>query len=90
MIEYISGLKGREIVIDTDTEYIYIGTLASVAPGHIILEKVDVHERGPNEGTKEKYVHEARKIGVRANRHKVALRMDRIVSVSLLEDVMEF
>jgi hypothetical protein len=91
MIEHLQPLVGRVIVVDTDTDYIYIGTLKVTTPGYLVLEKVDVHDHGAAaEGTKEKYVHESRKVGVRANRLRAAVRMDRVISISLLEEVIEF
>ncbi|MCX7803861.1 MAG: hypothetical protein N3A38_01595 [Planctomycetota bacterium] len=90
MIERLRKMAGKEVVLDTDADYIYIGTLVSVEAGCVVLENVDVHSRSPEETSKEKYIHETRKIGVRPNRRNVAVRMDRIVSVSLLEDVIRF
>jgi len=81
---------GRKVVIDTDTMYVYIGTVESVGEDAVTLTVADAHDMNDSTTTKEIYVHEARKHGVRANRERVVVRMSHVVSFSLLEDVIEY
>lgn len=83
-------LRGKEVVVDTDASYIYIGILGSITGDCLIMEKTDVHDKNDLGMSKEKYVLETRRHGIKENRHKVYVLKERIVSVSLLEDVLEF
>jgi hypothetical protein len=86
----IKALIGREIVVDTDSSYIYIGTLEAAGSDYLYLINVDVHDTGDSRTTKEGYAHETRKLGTRTNRKSVLVRVARILSISALDDVMRF
>ncbi len=83
-------LIGQQIVVDTDSSYIYIGKLESAGADFLALSDVDVHDTNDTKSTKEHYAHETRKLGTRRNRKLTYVRMARIVSVSALDDVLVF
>ena len=83
-------LLGQTVVVDTDSHFIYLGRLESLDAQFMKLSQVDVHEIGASSLSKERYVHEASEIGLRANRKMTWVRMERVMSVSRLEDVIEF
>ena len=78
---------GQQIVIDTTSTYIIIGTLTAIGPDCLTLENVDVHDTMDADSTKDHYIMEACKLGVRTNRRGTKVRTDKIVSVSLVRDV---
>ena len=84
------GLVGRDVVIDTDSSFVYIGRLEGVEDHFLALSTVDVHDMGDSRVTKEIYVLEAMKYGVRANRRFVYVARNRALSVSLLDDVVRY
>jgi hypothetical protein len=84
------GLVGRDVVIDTDSSFVYIGRLEDVEDHFLALSTVDVHDMGDSRVTKEMYVLEAMKYGVRANRRFVYVARSRVLSVSLLDDVVRY
>ena len=79
---------GQVVVVDTSSNYVYIGTLVAVLDNFLEMKDVDVHDRGEGLSTKEKYVMEVRRFGVKPNRKEVSIRKFSIVSVSRLEDVL--
>jgi CO dehydrogenase nickel-insertion accessory protein CooC1 len=81
---------GQVVVVDTDSDYLYIGKLLGVSGPFITLGEADVHDRRESSSMNEKYVLESKKYGVRSNRREVHIRMERIVSYSLLDDVIEY
>lgn len=81
---------GRLVVVDTDSTFVYIGTLEAADADALALAEADVHDMAAGSATKEKYVMEAAKHGVRASRRRVLVRAAQVVSVSLLEDVLTF
>ena len=83
-------LIGKEVVVDTDTSFIYLGTLEEIQKDSMVLTDVDVHDRHDIETTKEKYILDTRRFGVKHNRKKVYVVRERIVSVSELGDIIKF
>jgi hypothetical protein len=81
---------GHYVVIDTDSDYLYMGKLLGVHGPFVTLADADVHDRRESSSMNEKYVLESKKYGLRSNRREVHLRFERIVSYSLLEDVIDY
>jgi hypothetical protein len=81
---------GKVVVVDTDSNFLYLGTLERIEDHFIYLSSVDVHDRSETPSTKEKYIMEAKRFGVRANRKATAIRKIKIVSLALLDDVVEY
>ena len=67
-----------------------LGTLVSVLDNFLEMKDVDVHDRGEGLSTKEKYVMEVRRFGVKPNRREVSVRKHLIIGVSKLEDVLDY
>jgi hypothetical protein len=81
-------LIGRVVVIDVVSPYVYLGKLTASDAGYIVLEQADVHDLRDTTTTRELYVIDSRRLGVRANRERVLVRIAEIVSVSALDDVI--
>ena len=88
--EEIAEFIGREVVVDTSTPIFYLGKLEGVDDFFLILTDCDVHDVREGSSTKELYCIEARKHGIKRNRRRVKVRKALIVSVSLLDDVIEY
>src|SRR4051794_31436981 len=86
----ITDMIGQQVVIDTDSSYIYVGLLESAGRDYLGVVNVDVHDTGDSKSTKEHYAHEARKLGARSNRTLTYVRLARVVSISKLDDVIVF
>jgi hypothetical protein len=81
-------LIDREVVIDVASPYIFLGKLVGYDQKYLILEDADVHDLRDTTTTRENYIVDSRKLGIRKNRDKVFVRVGEIVSVSALEDVI--
>jgi len=88
--ESLSDLLHQQVVLDTRGTYLYIGTLAAVDECIYVLEDADVHDGAEGASTKEVYIMEAKKFGVKKNRHRVLVRKSEVISLSLLSDVIEY
>lgn len=84
-----SHALGEAIVLDMASPYVILGTLSRVDHLFVRLTDADVHDLRDSKSTRELYVLEARRHGVRINRDVVAVRIAEIVSFSLLSDVTE-
>lgn len=79
---------GQVVVVDTSSTFVYIGTLARVLEHFVEMKDADAHDRGEGLSTKEQYVMEAKRYGVKPNRREVSIRKTAIVSLSRLDDVL--
>jgi hypothetical protein len=90
MKDTLQNLVTQQVVVDTRSPWLYIGTLADVRPDCLLLTDVDVHDSGETSGPKERYVLDSSKTGLHPNRRSVYVNMEYVVSVSLLADVITF
>ena len=87
---HLKDFIGKDVVLDTKSPLFFIGRLVSADDTVFVLEDADVHDSAELPKRKEVYVLEARKHGIKANRRKVVVRVYEIVSISLLDDVIEY
>jgi len=90
MKEVLSKYLKKKIVLDTSSTWIYIGVLEKVFESSVLLSDVDVHDNTDSNSTKECYVLDSKKTGIKFNRHKAYINLDYIVSFSALDDVKFF
>ena len=84
----LAALVGREVVIDVASQYVYLGKLAGFDHKYLFLEHADAHDLRDTKTTREAYVVDAKRVGIRANREQVHVRIGEIVSLSALDDVI--
>jgi hypothetical protein len=80
---------GQDVVIDVESQYVFLGRLVSLAPGWLTLKHADVHDLRDSKTTRELYVLDSRTDGIRVNRKEVLIPTGQIVSMSRLDDVIE-
>lgn len=85
-----SDLVGKEVVVDTKSPIVYIGVLESVKDDFIALRDVDVHDINDTSTTKEVYILQASKFGIKKNRSNVHIFLSEIVSISKLDDIIQY
>lgn len=84
----IQSLVGRDVVFDTAGPITYLGTLAAIEPEGYVLENADIRDRHEGHVSKEKYVCDAKTHGIQANRARIFVFLDAVISVSALDDVI--
>jgi small nuclear ribonucleoprotein (snRNP)-like protein len=80
----------QNVVLDTRGELLYLGKLAQIFDNFYELVDADVHDVISGRTSKELYIMDARKHGIKKNRAKVLVRKVDVVSISLLSDVLEY
>lgn len=88
--EELSELIGREVVLDTRAEIVYLGTLKKIGRHFYQLESADVHEMVAGRTSKEIYILESFKHGLKRNRALVYVRKADVLSLSALDDIVEY
>jgi hypothetical protein len=81
-------LRGRIVVLDPNSPYVYLGTLIGWDTLYLHLEDADVHDLRDTKTTREIYLVDARRLGVSSNRKLVMVRIADVVSISALDDVV--
>jgi hypothetical protein len=84
----LEQLVGREVVVDVNAPFVYFGKLTEFDAKYIVLEQADVHDLRDTSTTRELYVVDSKRIGIRVNRERVLVRIGEIVSISALDDVI--
>lgn len=86
----LRSLKGKPIVVDTRSNWIYLGTLEAVTESCIVLSKADAHDISDTRVSKEFYIFDSKTTGIKANRERVHINLDYVVGFSALEDIKTF
>lgn len=81
-------LQGRIVILDLASPYVYIGTLVRWDSHYLHLEDADVHDLRDTKTTREIYLVETKRLGINSNRKLVMVRIDDVVSISALDDVI--
>jgi hypothetical protein len=87
MTDWLQPYVGHVVVCDLDEYYLVIGTLAEARGEHLVFTEVDLHDHREANSTKEVYIIETRKVGVRANRKRLSVPTRRLVAISRLDEV---
>lgn len=90
MEKELSLFLGKKIVVDTRSNWIYLGTLDHVSAHTLVLTDADAHDSTDTEVSKERYIYDSRTDGIRVNRHRVNIRLDYVVGFSALSDIKKF
>ncbi len=85
--ERLKDVIGHAAVVDTDSDLVYIGTLAAVDEHFYELADADVHDTRTTTTPRDLYIINVAKFGVKQNRNRVRVRRVRVVSVSRLDEV---
>ncbi len=86
----IQHFNDKISIVDTDSSYIYIGKIKTIENDYIIMEDVDVHDVKSGASTKEQYILTVKKIGVKPTRSRVYILKEKVVSISFLDDIIEY
>jgi len=81
--------KNNKVVIDTSTNWIYIGTLVDEDDVYFILEDADAFDISEVSLSKHEYLMRVKKDGVAPNRKKMKVLKSKVVGITLLEDIIE-
>ncbi|MDA1231602.1 MAG: hypothetical protein O2856_12585 [Planctomycetota bacterium] len=85
----MENLIGQQVVVDVESAFVYLGRLHAIDDKTVVLKAVDVHDLRDSTTTREVYVRESRVHGVQPNRKTVYIRLEKVVSISPLKDIIE-
>ena len=80
---------GKQVVVDVEAPFVYLGRLHAIHDKTLVLKAADVHDLRDSTTTREVYVRQVRVHGIQPNRKSVHIRLEKVVSISPIEDVIE-
>jgi hypothetical protein len=88
LVERLSGWIGEVIVIDCAHPYVAIGTLQKVTPDFLELVDADMHDLRDSSTSRENYLVKTARHGVIPTRAVLVFRMEHVVGISPLAEVV--
>ncbi len=87
--QFLAPLVGQVVVVDLKSSYVCLGTLANYDDWFLELRDADLHDFRDSTATRELYVYDSVRFGIRRNRARVLVRQDDVAAVTLFADVAE-
>ena len=85
----LAALIGQIVVLDLRSSYVCLGTLVGVDDLFFALEDADLHDFRDSTATREVYVYDSARLGIRRNRARVLVRRDEVVALTRFADIAE-
>ena len=85
-----SRYVGEKVIVDTNSQFVYLGTLKEVKDHFLVMTEVDAHDRDEGPSTKEQYIMDTKRFGIQANRKEVSVRKELVVSISRFDDIVVY
>lgn len=83
----LEAMVGQVVVIDLTSPYVCLGKLVSLDRDFLQVRDADFHDFRDNPATREVYVYNSARVGIRRNRASVLVRRSEVVAVTLFSDI---
>lgn len=83
----LTRLVGQVIVVDLGAPFVCLGTLVRHDAAFLELADADLHDFRDSAASREVYVYDSARLGIRRNRARVFLRRDEVVAITRLADI---
>ncbi len=81
------AMVGQVVVVDLRSTYVCLGTLVSGDDFFLEMVDADFHDFRDSTATREIYVYDSARYGIRRNRARILLRQDDIVAITRFADI---
>jgi small nuclear ribonucleoprotein (snRNP)-like protein len=85
----LEPLMGQVVVVDLKSTYVCLGTLIACDGQYLEVRDADLHDFRDSTATREVYVYDSVRFGIRRNRTRTLIRLDDVVAISRFDDVSE-
>ena len=85
----LAEMVGQKIVVDLRDRFVCLGTLARIDEHFLEVRNADLHDLRDTDTTRELYVVDSRRTGIKRNRKRLLLVRTEVVAVALLDDVVD-
>jgi hypothetical protein len=83
----LARLIGQVVVLDLRSTYVCLGKLIGLDREFFELADADLHDFRDNPATREVYVYDSVRLGIRRNRTRVLVRRDEVIAVTRFADI---
>ena len=85
----LESLIGEAVVLDLRSSFVCIGTLAGADALYFDVREADLHDFRDSVATREVYVYDSVRLGIRRNRRRVLVLRAEVVALTRFADVSE-
>lgn len=85
----LAEMVGQVVVLDLKSSYVCLGTLVAIDPLFFAVADADLHDFRDSSATREVYVYDSARLGIRRNRARVLVRRDDVVAITRFADIAE-
>ena len=83
----LRALLDQVVIVDLKSSYVCLGTLVSCDEQFLELLDADLHDFRDSVATREIYVYDSVRLGIRRNRSRILLRQDDVVAITRFTDI---
>jgi hypothetical protein len=83
----LARLTGQVVVVDLDAPYVCLGTLVNHDDAFLELADADLHDFRDSTASREVYVYDSVRLGIRRNRARVLVRRAQVVAITAFADI---
>lgn len=80
-------LIGQIVVVDLRSTFVCLGTLVNCDEQFLEIQDADLHDFRDSPATREVYVYDSVRFGIRRNRSRVLVRQDEVIAVTRWADI---
>jgi hypothetical protein len=85
----LEALKGQAVVIDFSSSYVCLGTLVGWDKEFLEVVDADLHDFRDSQATREVYVFDSARVGIRRNRARVLVKRSDVAAITRFDDIVE-
>ncbi len=85
----IDCVKGKTVVLDTQTKWVYIGRYERDDDTYIFLEDADAFDVSDTSLSKDEYIRMVKSDGLAPNRKRVSVFKSMVAAITLLDDILD-
>jgi hypothetical protein len=80
---------GQIVVVDLKSTFVCLGTLVNCDDLFLEIRDADLHDFRDSAATREVYVYDSVRLGIRRNRTRVLIRLDDVIGLARFDDIAE-
>jgi small nuclear ribonucleoprotein (snRNP)-like protein len=83
----LAALVGQIVVVDLKSTFVCLGALVGCDEQFLELQDADLHDFRDSPATREVYVYDSVRLGIRRNRTRVLVRQDDVLAIGRFADI---
>jgi hypothetical protein len=85
----IANLIGENVVVDLRNGFLCLGRLVESNAVYLALADADFHDLNDTKTSRENYVVDSKRTGIKANRKRVLIMVAEVVAITRFDDVID-